>query len=72
MKTFDCVEMKRRGAEEVQQALEGMTLEEELGYWQSGTEELQQRQQELRLLRQIEALPPPELITSANAGTAQT
>lgn len=60
-KIFDCVEMKHRGAEEVQKTLAGMTLEEELAYWQSGTEELRQRQQKLRLLRQVEALPLPEL-----------
>ena len=56
-KTFDCVEMKHRGAEEVQKTLAGMTLEEELAYWQSGTEELRQRQTELRLLQQTEASP---------------
>lgn len=71
-KTFDCVEMKRRGAEEVQQLLASMTAEEELAYWQRGTEELQQRQQELRLSRQIEALPSPELIASANADATRT
>ena len=47
-KTFDCVEMKHRGAEEVQKTLAGMTPEEELAYWQSGTEELRQRQKRLR------------------------
>lgn len=56
-KTFDCVAMKRRGAEMVQEELAELTPEEELAYWQSGTEELRQRQTELRLLRQIEALP---------------
>jgi len=64
--------MKRRGAEEVQQLLANMTAEEELAYWQCGTEELQHRQQKLRLLRQFEALPSPELIASANAGVTQT
>jgi len=47
-KTFDCVEMKRRGAEEVQKTLVGMTPEEEMAYWKNGTEELRQRQKELR------------------------
>ena len=54
-KTFDCVEMKHRGAEEVQKTLAGMTPEEELAYWQSGTKDLRRRQEELRLLRQTEA-----------------
>jgi len=47
-KTFDCVEMKRRGAEEVQKVLAGMTPEEELAYWQIGTEELRKRQRQSR------------------------
>lgn len=33
VKNSDCVGMKRRGAEEVQRDLAGMTPEEELGYW---------------------------------------
>jgi len=56
-KTFDCVAMKRRGAEVVQQDLAGLTPEEELAYWQSGTEELQQRQRDLGLLRPVDAPP---------------
>ena len=47
-KIFDCVEMKRQGAEKVQQELAGMTweeeMEEEIAFWQRGTEELRQRQ----------------------------
>ena len=43
-KTFDCVEMKHRGAERVMKRLEGMTLEEQLQYWQRGTEELRKLQ----------------------------
>ena len=39
-KTFDCVDMKRRGAQRVAERLKGKTLEEELKYWQRGTEEL--------------------------------
>ncbi len=50
-KTFDCVEMKRRGAEEVQRTLAGMTPEEELAFWQNGTEELRQKQSRARAER---------------------
>ncbi|HLB74002.1 MAG TPA: hypothetical protein VJJ98_08280 [Sedimentisphaerales bacterium] len=39
-KTFDCVEMKRRGAESVQKQLEGKSLAEKLEYWQKGTDQL--------------------------------
>jgi hypothetical protein len=44
-KTFDCVEMKQRGAEQVQQELMKMTPEEEIAFWQKGTEKLRQKQQ---------------------------
>jgi hypothetical protein len=43
-KTFDCVEMKRRGAELVQKQLEGKSLAEKLEYWQKGTDELKKLQ----------------------------
>ena len=33
-KTFDCVEMKHRGAEKVREQIDGMTLEQELAFWQ--------------------------------------
>ena len=46
-KTFDCVEMKRKGAERVMKRTEGMTLEEELKYWQEGTANLRKRQKQL-------------------------
>ena len=47
-KTFDCVEMKRRGAEAVRRATQGMTREEELAYWQRGAAELVELQKKLR------------------------
>ncbi|MHC5119988.1 MAG: hypothetical protein ACYSO7_00455 [Planctomycetota bacterium] len=46
-KTFDCIEMKRKGAERVMKRTEGMTLEEELKYWQEGTANLRERQKQL-------------------------
>jgi hypothetical protein len=33
-KTFDCVEMKRKGAEKVQEKIAGLSLEEKIKYWQ--------------------------------------
>jgi hypothetical protein len=39
-KTFDCVRMKRLGAEQVMRQLEGKSLQEQLEYWQKGTEDL--------------------------------
>ncbi len=43
-KIFDCVEMKRRGAELVQKQLEGKSLAQKLEYWQKGTDELKKLQ----------------------------
>ena len=43
-KTFDCVEMKRRGAELVRRQLEGKSLEQQVEYWRKGTEELKKLQ----------------------------
>ena len=42
-KKFDCVEMKRKGAEQIYQITKDMTLEEELEYWRKKTEELNLR-----------------------------
>ena len=47
-KKFDCVEMKRRGAEKIYKLTTGMTLEEHLALWQERTMSLKKRQQELR------------------------
>lgn len=47
-KTFDCVEMKRRGAELVRQRLAGMTLEQEIEYWRQRSAEFQREQERLR------------------------
>jgi hypothetical protein len=43
-KDFDCVAMKRSGAEKVYERTQPMTLSEELSYWQQQTEKLRQRQ----------------------------
>lgn len=43
-KTFDCVEMKRRGAAMVQEKVAGMTPEQELQFWRQQTELLRQEQ----------------------------
>jgi hypothetical protein len=38
-KTFDCVNMKREAAEKIYQQIKSMTLEEELRFWNSTTED---------------------------------
>ncbi len=50
-KTSDCVEMKHRSADKVQQAIEGMTLEEELAFRAEGTRGLLARKKELQALQ---------------------
>ncbi len=47
-KTFDCVQMKRRGAEAIQSKLKGKSVEHQLKHWRKGTEELKKLQQKLR------------------------
>lgn len=47
-KTFDCVHMKRQGAQQVMKRLEGMTVAEQLTYWQKATEDLKTHQRNLQ------------------------
>jgi len=47
-KTFDCVEMKRRGSELVRKQLEGKSFEQQLKYWRKGTEDLKKLQKQAR------------------------
>jgi len=42
--TFDCVEMKRKGAKILQKKLAGLTLEEELKFWQERNKVLKKDQ----------------------------
>ena len=53
-KTFDCVEMKRRGADRVRKRLEGKTLKEQLEYWQKGTRELRRLQEKAKQMKMPE------------------
>lgn len=52
-KKFDCIEMKRRGADKIYEQTKDMTLVEELAYWQKATEKLRQRQQALRSQKKV-------------------
>jgi hypothetical protein len=47
-KTFDCVQMKRRGAELVRKRLEGKSFDQQLEYWQKGTEQLRKLQRQTK------------------------
>jgi hypothetical protein len=46
-KTFDCVDMKRKGAEKVRSLLKGKTLKEQLDFWKQGTDELRQLKEKM-------------------------
>jgi hypothetical protein len=50
-KTFDCVEMKHRGAELVQARLATMTLDEQVAYWERRGKELRKRKTALSARR---------------------
>ena len=47
-KAFDCVRMTRQGAEQVLKQPVGKSLQEQLEFWQKGTEDLKELQQKLR------------------------
>jgi len=47
-KDFDCVEMKRRGAEKVREQTQNMTPEQELEFWRRKTVALRSRQQKIK------------------------
>ena len=44
-KGFDCVEMKRKGATRIYEALKGLTSEEKHAYWQRVNEEFLRRRE---------------------------
>ena len=50
-KTFDCVEMKRRGAERIRSLTAGMTIDEQLAFWKERTELLRKTQHAGRMRR---------------------
>lgn len=42
-KSFDCVEMKRKGAETIYKKMAGLSLEQQLEYWRKGSASLRQQ-----------------------------
>ncbi len=45
-KTFDCVEMKHKGAQRIMDEIKKMTSEEQLNYWKKATEEFRTLQRQ--------------------------
>jgi hypothetical protein len=42
-KSFDCVEMKRKGAEVIYQKVASLSMEQQLEYWRKGSASLRQQ-----------------------------
>ena len=42
-KSFDCIEMKRKGAEAVYQKVASLSIEQQLEYWRKGSALLRQQ-----------------------------
>ena len=43
-KTFDCVEMKRRGAQRIHEAIKDMTPAQKLNYWRGRSQQFLEEQ----------------------------
>jgi hypothetical protein len=46
-KTFDCVEMKRRGSQRIYEAIKDMTYEQKLAYWRDRSRQFREEQERL-------------------------
>ena len=55
-KTFDCVEMKQQGADQVRKNTEGMNQQQVLEFWQTRSKILRERRQ--NLLGEVQKLDP--------------
>ncbi len=42
-KSFDCVEMKRKGAEAIYQKVSSLSMEQQIEYWRKGSASLRQQ-----------------------------
>ncbi|MBI5731618.1 MAG: hypothetical protein HY963_10845 [Ignavibacteriales bacterium] len=52
-KEFDCVEMKRKGATRLQKKIAGLSLEEELKFWEERTKALREEQRKMRKKKRV-------------------
>ena len=49
-KTFDCVEMKRRGAALIHEEIKNLTLDQKVAYWERANEEFLRHVEERKRL----------------------
>lgn len=54
-KSFDCVEMKHKGAEKVHKKIAKLSVKQELRFWQELTVSLKKRQKQIQEENRIEA-----------------
>ena len=52
-KTFDCVEMKRKGSRKVYEAVNGMSLDQEIEYWRQRNEEMHRWLEKRKTAKQV-------------------
>lgn len=46
-KSFDCIEMKRKGAEKIYQEVAALSFEQQLEYWRKGSASLKQQMNQM-------------------------
>ena len=54
-KTFDCVEMKHRGAARIHERLKNMTLQQKIDYWRRRSQEFRGEQE-----RDVSSMKTPD------------
>ena len=59
-KTFDCVEMKRRGALRLHERLKDMTVEQQIEYWRRRNEEFLRKERSPQRARYRKAIDPKQ------------
>ena len=56
-KTFDCVQMKQMGAEEIRKKIENITKEEEFEFWRNKSKKLKKLQKKINTKKQQSSNP---------------
>lgn len=59
-KVFDCVEMKRQGALRVHEKMQGMSIEEQVAYWQERNREFLREKHASTVTPSSDRHPPSE------------
>ena len=54
-KTFDCVEMKHKGAERIRKKIAKLTVKEEIQFWKEITTSIKKRKAQIEKKHKVEA-----------------